>query len=203
MLSRHPFRQFYFAGRLFSYSLAGLAAGEAGAVLTLFLKPYHFSEAISIAGGLLIVTWGLSLLFNWHFFKSLRHPKIFGGISNMLSTLLLKNTARSTFFFGTATVLLPCGQTLIVFSACALLGDPAAGLFNGFAFALLTTPSLLFAMHAFSFFKTLKSHANSIMAACAIAAGVLACCRGFAELGWIPHFVLNPGAKPLYHIVIY
>lgn len=203
MLGQHRYRLLYFAGRLLSFSLAGLLAGEMGAVLQLFLKPYHFSAVVSLAGGVLIIYWGLSLLFNWKFIKGLGQWKILAGINRMLSMLLLKETAWSTFFFGFATVLLPCGQTLVVFSACALVGDPLVGLFNGFAFALLTSPSLVLAMHAFTFFKGLKKYSNPILGMCSIFVGLLSCCRGIADMGWMSHWILNPDSQPLYHIAIF
>jgi len=41
MIGRHKFRNFYFLGRLFSFTLAGTLAGELGSVLNVVLKQYH------------------------------------------------------------------------------------------------------------------------------------------------------------------
>ncbi|CUI17896.1 hypothetical protein PNK_2298 [Candidatus Protochlamydia naegleriophila] len=203
MLGKHRYRFLYFGGRILSFSLAGLLAGEAGAVVQVFLKEYHLAEIISLICGLLIIYWGFSLLFHWKFFKGMAQWKSLAGLNKTLSSLLLKDTSGSTFLFGFLTVLLPCGQTLVVFSACALVGDGAIGLFNGFAFALLTTPSLILAMHAYTFFGKLKRHANTVLGISSIAVGILACCRGLAEMGWISHLILNPDSPTLYHIVIF
>ncbi|MBS4163362.1 Uncharacterized protein PRO82_000663 [Candidatus Protochlamydia amoebophila] len=203
LLGKHHHRYFYFIGRILSFSLAGLIAGEAGAVTQIFLKDYYLAEIISIFFGVLIIYWGLNLLFNWNFFKSITQWNLLQTINLTLSQLMLKNNWKATFFFGFFTVMLPCGQTLVVFSACALTGDAFIGLGNGFAFAILTTPSLVLAMHTYKFFNQLKQYSNIILGLSSILVGILACCRGFAELGWISHFILNPDSSPLYHIVIF
>jgi len=95
--------------------------------------------------------------------------------------------------------LLPCGQTLIVYSACALSGDLLAGTLNGFAFAILTSPSLVLAMQAEKSLKFAKRYYNQLVGLAAIFVGILAMMRGLAEIGIIEHLILN--AK--YHIVIY
>jgi len=92
---------------------------------------------------------------------------------------------------------------MIVFSACALAGDAIVGTLNGFAFALLTSPSLFLAMNAQSMLKKLKPHHNSIMGICAMFIGILALARGFAEMDFIPHLILNPSWPSYYHIVLY
>jgi sulfite exporter TauE/SafE len=203
LIGKHQYRYFYFMGRILSFSLAGLMAGEAGAVLQIFLKKYHLTESISIFFGMVIMYFGLGLLFNWNFFKNITQWKFLQTLNHTLAQLILKDNWKATFLFGFFTVLLPCGQTLVVFSACALVADPLVGLGNGFAFACLTTPSLVLAMHTYKFFNKLKRHSNTILGLSTIFVGILACCRGFAEMGWISHFVLNPNSPTLYHIVIF
>jgi hypothetical protein len=203
LIGQHRFRHLYFAGRILSFSLAGLIAGELGAVLHVFLKQYYLAESISIVFGVLIILMGLHILFNWRWLDFIPRLKPLQSINRALSLLMLKETPWSTFLFGFFTVALPCGQTLIVFSACALTGDALVGLTNGFAFALLTTPSLVVAMHAFSFFKTLKKYYQTILGLSSVAVGLLACCRGFAEMGIIPHLVVNPQSPSHYHVVIF
>lgn len=203
MLGQHRYRLFYFFGRLLSFSLAGLLAGGAGAVLHLFLKQYRISEATSFIFGGFIFYAGLSLLLGWRFptVSWLKGP--LAKVNLKLSTWLLQDKGWTTFLFGFFTVLLPCGQTLIVFSACALSGDPLVGLGNGFAFALITTPSLVLAMHTHLLFKRLKLHYNTILGVCSLGIGLLAFCRGLAEAGWISHWILNPDAPASYHLVIF
>ena len=93
--------------------------------------------------------------------------------------------------------MLPCGQTVVVFSACALSGDPFVGLLNGLAFALLTSPSLFLAMQVRTLFPNAKAYYNKVVGLSAIFVGLLAFCRGFAELEIIPHLALG------HHLVFY
>lgn len=205
MIGQHRFRYCYFLGRLFSFSLAGLLAGEAGAVLHLLLKQYHLAEFTSFIFGSIIFLIGLSALLGWRLPSSsfAWMSPFLQSVNQFLSTLMLKDTGWSTFLFGFFTVFLPCGQSLVVFSACALSADAVTGLLNGFALAFLTSPSLLFAMHMHRLLKGFKKHYNILLGACSMLIGTLAVCRGLAELGLISHWVLNPEADAYYHIVVF
>lgn len=199
MIGQHRFRNLYFLGRLLSFGIAGMIAGELGAVLNVFLNYYHISAAASFLFGTIIFIIGLQSFgyIHWQILK----PS--SKINHFISSLLLKDTGWTTFLFGFFTVLLPCGQTLIVFSACALSGDPLVGLINGMALAALTSPALFMAMRAHVLFKKVKHYYNAALGVCSLIIGTLAICRGFAEMGFIPHFVLNPDSSPTFHIVIY
>jgi uncharacterized protein len=203
MIGKHRFRYFYFFGRILSFSLAGMAAGEVGVVLNIVLQRYHIPALSSFIFGGIIVWIGILSLLGWSLPGQDWLGKRLANTNRSLSLLMLKDQPLSTFLFGFFTIALPCGQTLIVFSACALSGDLFVGLLNGFAFALLTSPSLLFAMHAHNLLKRIKQHYNKIMGVCAIFIGTLALCRGLAELDFIDHFILNPDSSPQYHVVIY
>ncbi len=202
LIGAHRYRHFYFLGRTLSFTLAGFLAGALGAVLHSFLKLYHLAELLSLLLGLFIVIAGFNILFNLHFFYWTSHFSVFKFAANKLSLLLLKDRPTATFLFGFFTVFLPCGQTLIVFSACALSQSPWTGIFNGVMFALFTTPSLLFAMHTFHLFKSLKNYYQPILGCSSIIVGLLSICRGLAEMGWISHLRWTFPSS-LYHIVIY
>lgn len=204
LLGQHRYRFFYFLGRLTSYSLAGFIAGELGAVLHTFLKNYFLAEIVSVLCGVVIIIWGLRKVRGGGIkVKKGSRPSPLHALHRWVSKLLLQDRGWSTFLFGFFTVALPCGQTLVVFSACALAGSGLVGLGNGFAFALLTSPSLVAAMHTLTLFKHFKQYDRVMIGGCSIFVGVLACCRGLAEMGWIDHWILNPGASPLYHLVVY
>lgn len=204
LLGQHRYRFLYFLGRLLSFSLAGFFAGELGAVLHLFLKQYYLAEMISFFCGILIIGWGIKKMMGWQTkLVSITKSSSLNSLHRWFSNLILKDNGWSTFLFGFFTVALPCGQSLVVFSACALVGDAWVGLGNGFAFALLTSPSLIIAMHTFTMFKKFKRYDQPIIGACSIFVGLLACLRGLAEMGWMNHWVLNPNAPPLYHLVIF
>jgi uncharacterized protein len=203
MLGHHRLRLFYFLGRLLSFGLAGMLAGAMGALLHIALKAYHLAEIVSLAFGGWLLLLGLSLLYQWKL-PPLPGLKTFvKKINPYLSTLMLQDKGWTIFLFGFCTILLPCGQTLVVFSACAITGDAYVGLWNGLAFALLTSPALVLAMHTHSLFKKLKRHYNTILGMCSILVGGLAICRGLAEAGMISHLILNPEAPIYYHIMIY
>jgi sulfite exporter TauE/SafE len=203
LIGQHRHRFFYFIGRLLSFSLAGLLAGSAGAVLHVILKQYYLSETTSFLFGGIIIFLGLQTLYDWQLPKILWLSRLLSIFHYHLSKLMLQDKKRCTFLFGFLTVVLPCGQTLVVFSACALAGDPFIGLWNGFALALLTTPSLFLAMHTHILFKKWKHHYKTVLGISSLLIGVLAFCRGFAEIGWMPHWILNPNSAAHYHIVIF
>lgn len=203
MLGAHRHRLFYFAGRMASFTLAGLAAGEAGAVLNMFLSHYHLSAAVSFAFGGIILTAGTYSLLG----KALpgQHwlAKLTANANRQISLLMLRDTPLATFLFGFATIALPCGQSLIVFAACALAGDPWTGVLNGFCFALLTSPSLFFAMRAHQFLGSAKKYYPVLLGAAALLAGGIALCRGMAEIGIIEHLSWNLPFATNSHLVLY
>jgi sulfite exporter TauE/SafE len=204
LLGQHRYRLFYFLGRILSFSLTGLLAGELGAVLHVFLKNYYLAEILSFLCGFLMMGWGIQKVMGWPTIQlKTNQSSSLQTLHRWVSTLLLKDNGWSTFLFGFFTVALPCGQTLVVFSACALVGNAWIGLSNGFAFALFTTPSLVLAMHALTLFRNFKQYDRLILGGSAVFIGLLACCRGLAEMGWIDHWILNPNAAPLYHLVIF
>jgi len=145
MIGKNRFRYFYFLGRLLSYTTVGAIAGGFGAVLNVLLHAYSIPAATSLIFGSVIFVAGLGTVLKWKVPSRWRLGS--GKISNTLTLLLLREQPLPTFLFGFFTVLLPCGQTLIVFSACALSGSAVIGAINAAAFAVLTSPSLWFSMH--------------------------------------------------------
>lgn len=172
-------------------------------VLQVILSRYHLSAVISFIFGGVILIAALSTLMGWSYPGYHFLAKRLAKMNHSLSILMLKDQPWPTFLFGFFTIALPCGQTLIVFSACALSGDLLVGLINGFVFALLTTPSLFMAMHAHRLFFNVKKYYNTIIGVFGLIVGVLAICRGLAEVDLLPHLILNAESASHYHIVIY
>lgn len=199
MIGAHQSRYWYFLGRTLSFSLAGFLAGAAGSVLNQTLQHYQLSAVTSFLFGGIFLALGICGLWGYRIPVNQWLARQLGGISKTLSLLMLRDQAWPAFLFGFFTVALPCGQTAIVFAACALYGDPGVGALNGMAFALLTSPALFMAMQARRLFPFGHRHYDKIMAGCALFIGTLTLCRGLAEVGVIPHLVLNEA----YHIVIY
>ncbi len=187
LIAEHPYRYLYFLGRLISFSLAALFASFLGSLMQKSLAAYNVSALVSFFFGALIIFFGLSMLFSFRYpgYKFLEQRT--QSLSRRLSLLVGQKNPYATFLFGFFTVLLPCGQSMVVFSACALYGDIATGLFNGFAFALLTSPSLFLAMRLSRFLGYFKKRQNLCASLLAIFVGLLALCRGLADLGLINH----------------
>lgn len=197
MIGQHRFRYFYFLGRTFSFTLAGGVAGAAGFLLQVALKEYYIPAAASFLFGALLLFLGVRMFANVAYPGAEWLSKRLARTNQSLSLLLLRDQPFPTFLFGFFTLMLPCGQTIVVYSACALSGDPYVGLINGFAFALLTSPSLFFAMQVRSLFPHAKAYYNKVVGATAIIVSLLAFCRGFAELEMIPHLAFAE------HFVLY
>lgn len=203
MIGRHQFRWYYFVGRTLSFSLAGWIAGLFGAVLHAVLSQFHVAALTSFLFGAIIIVVAVSSLLGWRLPQIPGLARVAAPLNQAIALLMLRDKRWPTFLFGLATILLPCGQTVIVYSACALEGDPWIGLANGAAFALLTSPSLLLAMHATQWLSGLKRYYNTFLGIAGIAIGVLALCRGMADMQVIPHLVFNPESNPKYHIALY
>ncbi len=200
-LGKHPYRHFYFLGRTLSYSLAGFIAGGLGSVLSVTLQTYHLAALISFLFGGVILWTGWSMAFGKKMALNGWLAKRFEWAGNSLSLLLLREKPLPAFLFGFFTLFLPCGQTLIVFSACALSQDASIGLLNGFAFAVLTSPSLWLAMDTRGYLQKWRGRGNQWVGFCALGAGMIAILRGLADLEWIPHFIIS--SQENLHIALY
>jgi uncharacterized protein len=203
MIGHHRYRYFYFLGRTLSFSLAGMIAGGIGAVADVFFRHYHVAELTTWIFGVILVILGIFTLAGWSYPGHQWLARRLAGVNHTLSLLMLRDRALPAFLFGFFTLALPCGQTLIVFSACALSGDPFIGLLNGFAFALLTSPSLFLAMQAHALLRQARHYYRAVVGLSALIVGGVAILRGMAESGFISHWILNPESASQYHIVIF
>lgn len=199
MLGKSPYRYLYFLGRTLSFTLAGTIAGTFGAVLNVILSELRFGILASLLFGILMILCGFLSFFRLDYPGHSFLAKKLAPFNQTLSLTLLKQTPLSTFLFGFFTILLPCGQTLIVYSACALSGDCFSGSLNGLVFAILTAPALFLAMQAEKGFKFAKKYYHELIGIAAMFVGMLALLRGFAEMGLIPHFTINE----TYHVMIF
>jgi uncharacterized protein len=200
LLASHPHRKLYFVGRLLSFTLAGWAAGAVGAVVNFAARDLYLPSLAALLFGGVILIWGLTHLGGW------RLPWGGGWMRpwhTRLSTLVAADHAMMPLFFGLATVLLPCGQTIVVFSACAVEGSPLVGALNGLLFAALTSPSLLAAMGARSWLRRLRGEGRWAIGLLALVAGGLAICRGLADLELIPHLVFAPMGLGSPHLALF
>lgn len=187
VLGQHQHRYYYFLGRLFSFTVAGTIAGALGAVLNTVFHRFHVGAILSLLLGFFLIIAGFLILLRRSFPGQHFLAKRLAKVNGSLSLLMLKDQPLTIFLFGFLTILLPCGQSLIVFSACALSANAWIGMLNGFAFALLTSPALLMAMRAHAFLGKMKQYYNVILGTMTLFVGGLAACRGLAELNFLPH----------------
>ncbi len=196
----HPHRVWYFFGRTLSFALAGGIAGGVGAVLSHLLQLFHIPAITSLLFGGIALFVGMKNFMNLPSFSF----QWMNRFNRHLTHFALSPHPFSLFLFGFFTVFLPCGQTIIVFSACALVGSINVGLINGSIFALLTSPSLLLAMHSHRYLAKWKASYNSIFITLCFFAGTLSICRGLAELEWISHMEIFKGiGGESLHFVLY
>jgi uncharacterized protein len=203
ILAKHPRRWWYFLGRALSFSFAGLVSSELGVMLFSLFAHYHVSSLCILLFGSVIILLGLLMLFKWRIPSNFWLFKKAAKISVALSCLMTHPSIWAVFLYGCCTLLLPCGQTIMVFSIIALEGTPLSGMINGFLFAVLTSPALIAAMHAWKAFPNNRKNHHLWIGASAIFAGFLAILRGCADFGLIPHFILNPHAETAFHLVIF
>lgn len=203
LLTKYRYRYFYFLGRLISFALAGLLAAELGFVFQTALTTFHIPSFTALLFGMAMVGIGVITLLRWRFPGKQWLAQKTAGLSMRLATLMGKDQMWPTFLFGFFTLLLPCGQTIVVFSACAMDGNPLTGLANGFLFALLTSPSLVASLHSVDLFKRLKKSYHWIWGGLCVGVGLLACLRGLADFDLISHYSINIGSSSRYHIILF
>lgn len=188
LLGASPYRGFYLLGRLISFTLAGTIAGLFGEVIGAWLASHHLSGWFSVIFGGVMAGGGLSVLLG----IELPLLRKFAPLHDYLTKLLFTQEPWPLFLVGFFTIFLPCGQTLIVYSASALSGSALVGTVNGLAFGLLTTPSLFLAMQAKRWMNGMKGWYNPLVGGMAVCIGIVTVLRGFAEWGLIPHLGVHP-----------
>jgi uncharacterized protein len=203
LLAKHPYRWCYFLGRLFSFTLAGLISAEMGMILFSSLARYHISASFSLLFGAWISAMGASLLFKIRLPGTAWVAKRSAKFSALLGKLMTQRSSYALFLFGASTLLLPCGQTVVVFSLIALDSSPLMGLIQGLLFALFTSPALIAAMRTSHFFCERQKGYHLWMGMAVLFVGALALLRGLADLDYIQHLILNPSSPPQYHVVFF
>jgi sulfite exporter TauE/SafE len=122
------------AGRIASYSLAGLVAGATGAA-------FRGSSALYVAVNVLLVLVGLQLV-------GVRTPMLWlerlgAPLWRRLQPLAARMLAVNAFAGGALWGFIPCGLVYGALGAAALAGSPARGAMAMAAFGLGTLPWLL------------------------------------------------------------
>lgn len=199
LLGSHPYRTYYFLGRTTSFTAVATLSGLLGASLTYFFGELHIPVATTLLFSILILVTGFFSLTSLQFGQQ-RLGQLFSGLGKKGSLLMIQKGRLPIFLFGLLTVALPCGQTLVVFSACALAQDPWTGFINGLAFSLLTSPSLWLAMRFKGLFSKAKNSYQMLFGSLTLGVASLGFARAAAEIGWIEHLAW---ITPWFHLVLY
>lgn len=203
VLGQNRFRGLYFLGRVTSYLLVGAFAGLFGAVVHYYLNLAHLSALLCFMVGALMILSGIFSFIHSPFPFMKTWARWLQPLNQNLTKHLLQEDPRAFFWIGFLTVFLPCGQTVIVFSAIALEGSLWSGLFNGACFALLTSPSLWMSMQAHHWLRGWRDYYKILLSILSCLVGGVTILRGCADWGWIEHLALNSPTSSVLHIVLY
>jgi sulfite exporter TauE/SafE len=140
-----PFVFSYNAGRITSYSLAGLLAGLAEHVLSMPLGEGHGHRILQIISALIMLGAGLHIA-GW--FPRFAYIEKIGSvvwhkIEPYGRRLVPVETLPKAFVFGMIWGWLPCGLVYTALALAATTGDVVRSTFTMFAFGLGTMPAVM------------------------------------------------------------
>lgn len=175
---------YFNVGRIASYTLLGGAIGALGSVLTLSST---ITGIITIIASLLMIVVGLQLLgiFPWLNKIQIKMPKFIAHRLYDASHHGQGSASKtSSFLFGAATFLLPCGFTQALQLYVLGKGSFMVGALTMLAFSLGTLPSLV-SVGAFSSFAkgNLKRYFMTFSAVLVIVLGIFNLAPGFNLVG--------------------
>lgn len=177
LVGKHPFWRFYLLGRIAGFTLFCTFFALFGEWISWNLGP--FQGMLSIVAGFCLILFSVySLRFPWG--------------QTLFLTLFNRKDRRTPWLIGLCTPLLPCGQSLMVFTFCALLGNGMQGVFQGLLFSILTTPSLFLAIKGMNVLMKYKKIFDPMIKITTVSVGMLAVLRGLAELDLIDHYAIIP-----------
>lgn len=156
LLAKQRKNHLYLIGRIVSYSLVGMACSLIGKIPIKIATDFSL---LRITHWILIL-WVVFKLYRLLLSTIIKKPKKISHwkkaiiqklspISRLLVSMSVEKSGRALFFMGCMSVMIPCGQTLFVFSLCALHGDMMQGWLAGFLLAVVSTPALAFNLKIF------------------------------------------------------
>lgn len=171
---------YYLWGRICSFTLAGVVAGGFGYVVTAVLAYYQVTGLFSLILGAFFCFSAVCVFLG----KQIAVPFLNGWIGRLQVFMQrwMRQGAGALFGLGFFSIALPCGQTIWVYSLCALSGSAWVGAINGLAFALLTTPALLFAMQARRLAPWVQQWYRPLWGCSLLVVGIAIVWRGFNQL---------------------
>ncbi|MDR0584356.1 MAG: sulfite exporter TauE/SafE family protein [Treponema sp.] len=134
---------FYNAGRVISYTAAGIIVGALGSVVSV---SGQFQGVVQLIAGVFMVIMGINMLgiFPWLRRFNLRMPKIFAKKIDEQ-----KSGNKNPLIIGLLNGLMPCGPLQAMQLYALSTGSPVAGGFSMFLFSMGTVP-LMFGIGALS-----------------------------------------------------
>jgi sulfite exporter TauE/SafE len=134
----------YHIGRLLGYLLLGVVAGMIGEVFSLGVMPKEFTLLPALAIGITLVFWGYRGLKGKK--ATSQPPQFLAKIHSKILNVLLKiKIVEPSFFFGSLSILLPCGLLYGVVLVAVTTGNVFTGALVLFFFWAGTLPSLTLA----------------------------------------------------------
>ena len=188
LLAQNQAIPLYFVGRIVGFTCIASLAQRVGLLIN--------SSWLCFLASSFIIMMGITQLLHLHVRQ---FALVSGFASHYLSKLLVIDRPYATLLFGLATPLLPCGQSLIVFSAAALSGSLLSASLQGCLFALFTTPSLVGVLYFSTLFKKIKGKRPSLLPLATLIVGSTLFLRALANRGLIPHLVI----KKSWHLLLY
>ncbi len=140
-----PYALAYNAGRIGSYTFAGLLAGGLGAVAQGLWPVAGAQLALKALAGALMLGAGLYLAGVWPLFARIERlgAPVWAKIRPVAQSLLPVRSPREAMALGVLWGWLPCGLVYAALSLALSAGSAADGAFTMMAFGLGTLPMLL------------------------------------------------------------
>lgn len=132
----------YHAGRVTTYTAAGLAMGLAGSIVDVAGRVAGLQHAVGVVAGLLMLLLGLGAAGVLPAARRLEE-RLAGRVFASARGLLDGGGQGRAYALGLAMGFLPCGLSWAAFAGAAATGGPATGALYALVFGLATTPALL------------------------------------------------------------
>jgi sulfite exporter TauE/SafE len=175
----------YNAGRIATYTLLGMVAGEAGGGVTMLAALPGLERWVALASGLLLVlagVWMLGLIPKRQLVQIEESPAT-RRLLRWTAPLLMKPGLFNRFRLGLLLGLLPCGLVWAALVKAAAAGSAAGGGATMLSFGAGTAGALLsIGLFAAGIQRRFSRHGTRVAAVAMIAAGLFVAWRGTNSL---------------------
>ncbi|MDA8773746.1 sulfite exporter TauE/SafE family protein [Chlamydiia bacterium] len=160
LMSRNPYSTWYVIGRNVSFALTGLLCGylhtlSFGAYLSIYVTVALDITMLTLLGMIAISPWV-------SFYQVLPVDGLIRRIQPLFQQISHHASAKTLATMGFLSILIPCSQTIAVFSTIALVATPITGFINGAFFGFITSPALIFVQLIYRYLHQ-YSHITSVI----------------------------------------